>query len=200
MYRCTVNVQCVIHVLCFHVCVSIQMLWCSCMHVCSGSEEHESQPQARKTQLKTSLLFKHGRNPSKNTQSICFFFSHSTTRTKTLLNLLDLLDQSHRCHPRILTHHAKTATCVYLAMWLKPRYIQWRQLTFHTFISLSSHQYCLRCCGTQGAEITHYKSSNHSLGLCLLHLSFTDKINKHYFVFAICFYKQLCVMNSYRLK
>lgn len=103
--------------------------------------------------------------------------------------LLDPLDQSHWCHPHTPD---QMATCVYLAMWLKLRYVQWRQLTFHTFISLSSHWYCLRCCGTEGAEIIHYKSSNHSLCLCLLYLSFPDKINKHYFVFAICFHKQLC--------
>ncbi len=69
-------------------CVCIQM--CSCIHVCMCAqdlEQHEGQPQARKTLLKNfvSLLFEHGRNPSKNTQSICFFFSHSTTRSKTVL-------------------------------------------------------------------------------------------------------------------
>lgn len=42
----------------------------------------------------------------------------------------------------------------------------------------------------QRAQNVHYNGSNHSLAW-LLHLSLPDKVNKHYFVLAICFHKQL---------
>lgn len=184
--------------LCFHVRVCIQM--CNSAHVCLCAQyvkQHEGQPQAKKTLLKTLLVC------CLNMEGILVKIKKafvSTTQSKTLSKEhFAPFDQSHWCHTHTHTHTqvhthtpGRTATCVYLAMWLKLRHIQWRQLTFHTFINLSSHWYCLRCCGTERAEIIHYKGSNHSLALCSLYLSFPDKTNKHYFVFAICFHKQLC--------
>lgn len=165
-----------------------------CVLMCMWVQhQHEGWPQTAKTlvheqQQKKACCF-NMEGMQVKTHKAFVSFSHSTTWRKTFLKEIFKETKSSGSQPqRPLAAPGLMAAAVYLAMWLKPRYDRWRQLTFLTFIKPSSHWYCLRHAETEGAKSTHYKSSNNLLGLCLLYLSYPDKINK--LRFAICLQKQ----------
>lgn len=153
-----------------------------------AEDQHKGKPQAMKTLVKKhSLLFKHGRDASTNTQNISVFFSHLNNMRKK--NSWRKSSEKWMFCIRAMSAFHNIRPHVYVAMWLKPLYVLWRRLAFLAFIKLSSHWYCLWYSEREGAKITQYKSGNNSLGLCLLYLSSLDQINNLHF--AICFHKQL---------
>lgn len=137
--------------------------------MCTGSGTALGQPQARKTLLKTLLVCcfccfnMEGILIKIHKAFVSFFTLNNTEQNSLKKDFAPVSSWSEWLVPP--THKpSQTATCVYLAMWLKLRYVSWRQLAFHTFITPSSHWCCLRCCGTVGAEIIHYKSQQSFTG------------------------------------